>query len=190
MRGRNQVAALGDDRPPGPLPQTPGGPLTELSAAPMPAQLTHTQMPCTATGSADRILIIDDDLTLVEALSLRLEQHGFQVSRAASGGQGRVAAHRDHPDLIILDLRLPDIDGYTLCQELAGEPDTCATPVIVLSGMSRPDIIRRSRASRSEYYVRKPYDPKSLLILIRHSIDESRGWRHHGRHEVAREGST
>ncbi len=156
----------------------------------MPAQLTQPLMPCTEPTSADRILIIDDDANLVEGLSLRLEQQGFQVSRAASGDEGRVAAHRDHPDLIILDLRLPDTDGYTLCQELAGAPDTCTTPVIVLSGMTRPDIIRRSRASGSEYFVRKPYDPKSLLILIRHSIDESRGWRHHAGHEVTRQGST
>jgi len=135
---------------------------------------------CASTSAVtdrDRILIIDDDEAIVSALSQRLQQHGFHVSLAATANQGRTSAYRDLPDLIIVDLRLPDADGFTLCQELADSPETCCTPLIVLSGMVRPDIIRRSRAAGCEYFVRKPYDPNALLVLIQHSIAESRRWR-------------
>lgn len=130
-----------------------------------------------AVTDHERILIIDDDEAVVLGLSQRLQQHGFQVSLASTAHQGRSSAFRDLPDLIIVDLRLPDADGFTLCQELADAPETCCTPLIVLSGMARPDIIRRSRAAGCEYFVRKPYDPNALLVLIRHSIAESRRWR-------------
>ena len=93
---------------------------------------------------------------------------------AETGAKGCATAHRDHPDLIILDLRLPDTDGFSVCQELAGAEDTRTTPVILLSGMARPDIIRRSRTVGCQYFVRKPYDPHTLLTLIRHSIEETR----------------
>ncbi len=137
----------------------------------------HQTLPCPTTSTeADRILIIDDEVAIVSALSMQLRQQGFTVSLAGTGSQGRTAAHRDRPDLIILDLRLPDIDGFSLCQELADAPDTCSTPVILLSGMVRPDIIRRSRAAGGQYFVRKPYDPSALLVLVRHSLDEARRW--------------
>ena len=106
--------------------------------------------PCqVAAAREERILIIDDEPAIVSALSSQLQQQGFIVSLASTGGLGRESAHRDRPDLIILDLRLPDIDGFTLCQELADAPGTCGTPVILLSGMVRPDIIRRSAARRA-----------------------------------------
>jgi DNA-binding response OmpR family regulator len=133
--------------------------------------------PCqVAVAQGERILIIDDELAIVSALSSQLQQQGFVVSLASTGNLGRTAAHRDRPDLIIVDLRLPDIDGFTLCQELADAPGTCGTPVILLSSMVRPDIIRRSRAAGCQYFVRKPYDPGALLVLIRHSLAESRRW--------------
>ena len=140
-------------------------------------QALEEARPCQVVAAREeRILIIDDEPAIVSALSSQLQQQGFIVSLASTGGLGRESAHRDRPDLIILDLRLPDIDGFTLCQELADAPGTCGTPVILLSGMVRPDIIRRSRAAGCQYFVRKPYDPGALLVLIRHSLDESRRW--------------
>jgi CheY-like chemotaxis protein len=82
----------------------------------------------------------------------------------------------DRPSLIVLDLRLPDTDGFSVCSQLVDDPATSEIPVIILSGMERPDIIRQSRAAGCQYFVRKPYDPNALLILIRQAIDESRGW--------------
>jgi DNA-binding response OmpR family regulator len=123
-----------------------------------------------------RILIIDDDDVMVDVLGQRLQRQGYEILVAASGEEGLALASLHIPSLILLDLRLPDADGFNVCQELADTSETCTIPVIILSGMERPDIIRRSRAAGCQYYVRKPYDPNALLILVRHAIGESRSW--------------
>ena len=90
---------------------------------------------------------------------------------ASSGEEGLATARQRRPDLVVLDLRLPDADGFSICQELADSIETCSIPVIILSGMERPDIIRRSRAAGCQYFVRKPYDPNALLALIRQALE-------------------
>jgi DNA-binding response OmpR family regulator len=124
------------------------------------------------------ILVVDDDTELVEAIGRRLTQQKFDVLIAKNGAQGRALAKRRHPDLILLDVRLPDMSGLDLCQELTDAPATCGIPVILISGSDQADVIRRSRAAGSEYFVRKPYDPKALLALIRHALTASRTWPH------------
>jgi CheY-like chemotaxis protein len=123
-----------------------------------------------------RILIVDDDDAMVDVLGQRLERQGFDILAAASGEEGLAVARHRHPDLVVLDLRLPDADGFSICQELADSMDTSSIPVIILSGMERPDIIRRSRAAGCQYFVRKPYDPNALLILVQHAIGENEAW--------------
>ncbi len=127
--------------------------------------------------AAQRILIVEDDETLSEPLAYRLRSQGYEVSVAATGQDGWQLAVSERPDLILLDLRLPDTDGFTLCGEFADHSDTCHIPVIILSGMERPDIIRRCRAVGSQYFVRKPYDPNALLVLIRNALDEAQRWQ-------------
>ena len=128
------------------------------------------------TGDRETILIIDDDEAMTDVLSRRLGQQGFDTLTADTGASGLSIAQSHTPALILLDVRLPDTDGFTLCQRLVDSPDTCDIPVIVLSGMERPDIVRRSRAAGCSFFVRKPYDPNVLLVLIRQAIDERRSW--------------
>lgn len=119
------------------------------------------------------ILLVDDDEAMVDVLSTRLSHQGYKTIAAESGDRGLALARTERPDLIVLDLRLPDVDGFTICEQLADSPETSTIPVIILSGMERPDIIRRSRAAGCQYFVRKPYDPNALLILIRNAIAEA-----------------
>jgi CheY-like chemotaxis protein len=123
-----------------------------------------------AAPERQNILIIDDDDDQVDVLSHRLRSNGFEISSAESGQRGIDMVHDHKPHLVILDLRLPDIDGFSICQQLADDPETCAIPVIIVSGMVRPDIIRRSRSVGCQYYVRKPYDPNALLLLIENAL--------------------
>jgi CheY-like chemotaxis protein len=122
------------------------------------------------------ILIIDDDEVLSDVLSRRLRQQGFNALYADSGQSGLARARADQPSLILLDLRLPDADGFTICEQLADDLETCSIPVIILSGMERPDILRRCRAAGCLYYLRKPYDPNALLIIIRQAIQDAHGY--------------
>jgi len=129
-----------------------------------------------ATRRRPKILIVDDDDALADVLSDCLERQGFEAITAETGQAGLDKVRSENPALIVLDLRLPDIDGFTICEQLADSPQTCAIPVIILSGTERPDILRRCRAAGGHYFLRKPYDPNVLLILIRQAISETDGW--------------
>jgi len=122
------------------------------------------------------ILIVDDDDTLTDILSRRLQQQGFTTMTANSGRSGLGIARSDRPALIVLDLRLPDSDGFAICQQLADSPETCDIPVIILSGLEQPGILRRCRAAGCCYFLRKPYDPNAMLTLIRQAIRDSSAW--------------
>ena len=121
------------------------------------------------------IVIVEDDPAISEILSVRLERQGFRTCVAGSGQEGLALVRTERPSLVLLDLHLPDVDGFTICQELVDDPTTSGIPVIVLSGMERPDVIRRSRAAGCQYYVRKPYDPNALLVLIEEAIRQTEG---------------
>ncbi len=113
-----------------------------------------------------RILIVDDDEAQVFSLHYRLKKLGFETLTAYSGREALEIAADGRLDLVLLDLRLPDTDGFVVCQKLADSPTTCAIPIIILSAMESPDIVRRARSAGCEYYIRKPYDPNVLLTLI------------------------
>jgi CheY-like chemotaxis protein len=126
------------------------------------------------------VLIIDDDETVAEPLAFRLQRQGFHTLIAHAGEAGLALARSERPNVVLLDLRLPDVDGFTVCEQLDSDPATCHIPVIILSGMERPDIIRRARAAGCTYYVRKPYDPNALLILIQSAAGGDNGERAFG----------
>jgi len=122
------------------------------------------------TAERGLILIIDDDQAMSDVLAERLSRQRFRVVWAGTGSEGLAVARRQRPDLVLLDLRLPDCDGLMICQELADSLETCHVPVIILSGLEGKDLVRRCRAAGSRYFLRKPYDPNALLLLIRDAI--------------------
>lgn len=123
-----------------------------------------------------RILIVDDDRDQADALAYSLRKQGFDVILAHTAQAGRLAAELHIPSLIIMDIRLPDGDGLTVCQHLADDPTTCQIPVIILSGMEGPDIVRNARAAGCLFFLRKPYDPNALLLLARDALGLIRPW--------------
>ncbi len=123
-----------------------------------------------------RILIVDDDSEQVDVLSLALKRQGFETMSAHTAAEGLELARSQHPQLVILDIRLPDGNGLDICQVLSDDPQTASIPVIILSGMERPDIIRRCRAAGCRYYVRKPYDPNALLVLAENALGHPECW--------------
>jgi putative two-component system response regulator len=122
------------------------------------------------------VLIIDDDDTLSDVLSHRLKQQGLNTVAAYSGKAGLAKAKTQLPSAIILDLGLPDTDGLRVCEQLTDLPETCSTPIIILSGREQPGLVRRCRAAGCHYFLRKPYDPNALLVLVRQAIRDASGW--------------
>lgn len=119
------------------------------------------------------ILVVDDDESQLIALEYRLQQQGYRVLTALTGTRAYEVAMEELPDLVVLDLRLPDRDGFDVCAQLADHPKTCGTPIIIVSAVERPDIVRKARSVGSAYYVRKPYDPNVLLTLIQQGLREA-----------------
>lgn len=131
-------------------------------------------------GQSQRILIIDEDANSVAQLVRRLEGQGFRTLTASTAAGGLELARVSRPSVILLDLWLPDADGLKVCRELVDSPATCGIPVIALSGREYPEILRRCRAAGCHFYVRKPYDPNVLLVLIRQAINDTLRWREVG----------
>ncbi len=119
------------------------------------------------------ILVVDDDVPNVEFLQQGLARQGFEVHAAHSAQQAMHRASEKRPDAILLNLCLPDMDGFELCQQFADSPDTGNVPVIALSELQKPGVVRASRAAGCCFYMHKPYDPNALLLLIRHAIQEA-----------------
>lgn len=122
------------------------------------------------------VLIIDDDETLSDVLSHRLKKQNLNTVAAFSGKMGLDKAKAQPPSAVVLDLGLPDADGLQICEQLADAPETCAVPIIILSGREQPGLVRRCRAAGCQYFLRKPYDPNALLVLIRQAIADANGW--------------
>ena len=96
---------------------------------------------------------------------------------AYDGHRGLRLARERLPDLVLLDLRLPDVDGFEICEELTDSPDTCHIPIIIVSGLDQPDVVRTARAAGCEFFIGKPYDPNALLTLIEHALTRDLdGW--------------
>ncbi|MEO0078092.1 MAG: response regulator transcription factor [candidate division WOR-3 bacterium] len=112
-----------------------------------------------------RILLVEDEANLRELVMGRLEQWGHKVETAADGFTAVAKARTFHPELIILDLMIPKMDGYTVCRLLksSGMADI---PIIIFSARSSPDDMRRGVDMGADAYVTKPFDPAVLKAKI------------------------
>lgn len=134
------------------------------------------QLESVAAIQRQRVLLIDDDQNMAEVLGTCLSRQGFETIWAPTGTSGLALAHEMRPQVILLDLRLPDMDGLIVCRRLSDSPDTCGIPVIVLSARHDADIVRQCREAGCVYYLCKPYDPNTLLVLIQRAIQQRNEW--------------
>ncbi len=116
---------------------------------------------------ARKILVVDDEAVLVETIAYNLEQAGYQVITAADGASALEAAQRESPDLIILDIMLPEMDGLEVCRELRRESNTATTPILMLT--AKGDEIDKVVGLEvgADDYVTKPFGRRELLARVR-----------------------
>ena len=117
-----------------------------------------------------RILVIDDEADLVEMLSLRLQINGYEVLTASDGQEGQEKAREDKPDLIILDLMLPKIDGYKICLMLKFDEKYKNIPIILFTARAQETDISLGEEVRADAYIVKPFEPDILLAKIKELI--------------------
>ncbi len=113
---------------------------------------------------ASKILIMDDDVTVIELIKLYLEKEGYKTLEASDGKDGILKYRREKPDLIVLDLMLPEIDGKQVCREIRKTDDT---PIIMLT--SKEDVLDKIVGLElgADDYMVKPFDPRELVARIK-----------------------
>ena len=124
--------------------------------------------------SSKTILIVEDETLIATVLTARLEGLGYKVLTAQDGEAGLTLAKKAHPDLAILDIGLPKIDGNTLCELLKTEPATKKIKIIMLTGKKLVGDMENAFKSGAEIYVNKPYDWTRLLGHIKTLLGESK----------------
>lgn len=117
------------------------------------------------------VLIIDDEPRITGALMTRLEAIGYTVYHAINGLAGVEAAALHEPDAIILDIRLPDIDGYETCVRIRRLPRLEHTPILFLSANVQDEAIARAKAVGGDRYICKPYEAADIICSLREVIE-------------------
>ena len=118
-----------------------------------------------------RILVVDDDPDLVESVTTILESKNHEVIQAYGGVEGLEKAKTEKPDAIILDVMMPDKDGYEVCKELKADPDYMGIPILLLtavvSQISTTSYTQRGgMETEADDYVDKPVEPSELVRLV------------------------
>lgn len=114
-----------------------------------------------------RILIADDEVDLVWAIRYSLEDEGYEVLTAYDGAQTLAVARRHRPDLIILDILMPHVDGLEICQTLRRDPSLAAVPILFLTARSTVEDIVTGLDIGGDDYLTKPFDLKELKARVR-----------------------
>ena len=113
------------------------------------------------------VLIVEDEADIRDLVSYNLLREGFQVASVACGEAALSAVESKPPDLILLDLMLPGVDGLTVCRRLKGEPNTKSIPIIMLTARGEEADVVRGLNTGADDYIAKPFSPRVLLARIR-----------------------
>lgn len=120
-----------------------------------------------------KILIVEDEALIAKVLCMRLESLGYKVVVASDGEEGLDMVRKEHPDLAILDIGLPRLDGNTLCELIKSGPATRDVRIIMLTGKKLVGDMETAFDSGAEIYVNKPYEWPRLLGHIKRLLGET-----------------
>jgi len=114
-----------------------------------------------------RVLVVDDEPDLVELIRYNLTEAGFRVSEARTGAEALAAVRRSVPDILILDLMLPDLSGTEVCRRLRNESELADLPIIMLTAKSEEIDRVVGFELGADDYVTKPFSPRELILRVR-----------------------
>ncbi len=115
----------------------------------------------------EKVLVIEDEPDIREVMVYNLSREGYRVLEAKDGEKGLEKARREAPDLILLDLMLPSLDGVEVCRLLRSDPLTQAVPVIMVTAKSEESDVVLGFGVGADDYVAKPFSPKELLARVK-----------------------
>lgn len=114
-----------------------------------------------------KILLVEDEKDMIYAVSLELEANGYEVVTAYDGQEGLQKARKENPDLIILDLMLPKMDGFKVCGLLKRDVRYGQTPIIMFTAKAQEEDVKLGGEMGADAYIIKPFDPQVLLAKIK-----------------------
>jgi DNA-binding response OmpR family regulator len=120
-----------------------------------------------------RVLLIEDNPDMIEAIRLRLEAHHFEVLLARDGLEGLARARSEKPDLIILDIMLPKMDGFKVCRMLKFDEKFKNIIIIILSAKVQKSDIERGKEVGADAYITKPFKAEELLAKINELLNDA-----------------
>ncbi|MGD2126307.1 MAG: response regulator [Desulfobacteraceae bacterium] len=146
----------------------------------------------------EKVLVVDDEEDILELLRFNLSKEGYQVACAASGEEALKSIRSDFPDLILLDLMLPGIDGLEVARRLKNDPDTKSIPIVMLTAKGEEADVVAGLELGADDYITKPFSRKILVARLRAVLRRGEGGEpeeksiltihdlviHPGRHEV------
>lgn len=115
----------------------------------------------------EKILVVEDEADLREVLAYNLTRDGYRVVTAESGAEGLRKARKEVPDLVLLDLMLPDLDGVEVCRRLKKDPLTATLPIIMVTAKSEEADVVLGLGVGADDYVPKPFSPRTLLARVK-----------------------
>jgi pilus assembly protein CpaE len=122
---------------------------------------------------SNKILIVDDDIDSLKLIGLMLQRQGYEVIAASAGNQALAKATSESPSLIILDVMMPDMDGYEVCRRLRANPDTKAIPIIMFTAKTLVDDKVAGFEAGADDYLTKPTHPAELASRIKNILARS-----------------
>lgn len=117
--------------------------------------------------SGEKILVVDDDEDILELVRHKLDRDGYRVIVVRSGEEALTRAKQERPDLVLLDLMLPGLDGMAVCRILRNHPATFHIPIVMVTGKGEDADIVTGLALGAEDYIVKPFSPRVLMARIR-----------------------
>ena len=119
-----------------------------------------------------RILVVDDDPRLLHVVAMYLSIEGYDVDTASNGEEGLRRVEAQRPDLVILDVMMPGIDGLEACRRIKSDPETRHIPVVLFTALSRTDDVESGRAAGANRFINKPFSLIGLGAVIRSFLSE------------------
>lgn len=118
-----------------------------------------------------RILIADDEQNIVISIEFLLRREGFDVLIANDGEEALAKARGDRPDLILLDVMMPKMNGFDVCQAIRADPDLGGTRILMLTAKGRDTEVSKGLGLGADSYMTKPFSTKELLVEVRKLLE-------------------
>jgi two-component system phosphate regulon response regulator PhoB len=117
--------------------------------------------------AGEKIVVIEDEPDILELLQFNLGREGYEVAAAGTGSEGLATVRRETPDLVLLDLLLPGVDGLDVCRQLRADPETRDVPIIMVTAKGEESDVVLGLGLGADDYVQKPFSPRELIARVR-----------------------